>query len=109
MMLKFFSERYYYILNIALVLFALNLAKEKVISVLSGQNSHYETLIRSLFIYSFFCSCILVFILSIVMLFVKEGHGINRFVLITAPLLIAIFFFALLTVFGIANVFPVHL
>jgi len=107
-MLKFFYEKYYIIFIITVVLFVLNLVKEKLTGYAFNPGYYGITLIRNTLIYSFFISCVFVFFLSIIMLFDQENNNVNRIILIVVPLLIGIFFLLLMAVFGIKNVFPFH-
>ncbi len=107
-MLKFLSEKYYYILTITVILFVLNLVKERLIKYMFDSDVQKITLIRNVFVYSFYIGCLFIFFLSIILIFDKENNNLNRVILIAVPLLIAIFFLLLVAVFGVKNLFPFH-
>ena len=97
---KLLADKYYTLLAIVAIYFVFNLlVREKLINWIFNTSSEksvtdavaysHETLMRNVFSYSLLVLMVVIAILSIVLLFIKEGNHINRFILIVVPVFVA--------------------
>jgi len=111
-MIKFLSDKYYYLLGLTIILFVFNgTFRDGLISwifnssadepVYNANTYSKETLLRNIFVYAGYVSFAIIFISSILLLFSRPGESqINRAVLILVPSLILLFILILTLVFG---------
>lgn len=99
-MMKFLAEKYYTLLIIVVVYFIFNIfLRDKLInwifntsdekSVADAYAYAQETLIRNIFSYCLLTLLVTIAVISIILLFVKGGKDISRFILIGVPLFVA--------------------
>lgn len=97
---KFLAEKYYTLLAIVAIYFVFNLfVREKLINWIFDTSSEKsvtdatayarETLMRNVFSYALLILMITIAIVSIILLIVKEGNEINKFILIGVPVFVA--------------------
>lgn len=94
------AEKYYTLLAIVAIYFVFNLfVREKLINWIFDTSSEKsvtdatayarETLMRNVFSYALLILMITIAIVSIILLIVKEGNEINKFILIGVPVFVA--------------------
>mgnify|MGYP007082186559 CR=1 FL=1 len=97
---KFIAQKYYTLLLITVVYFIFNLLiRDELInwifntssdqSVTDAEAYAKETLVRDVFSYFLLILMVLIALVSIVLLFIKEGRAVNRIVLFAVPIFVA--------------------
>lgn len=103
--MKFFAEKYYYLVAFTLLLLILNLLKENLLNRVFGVNElQIVEVFRNTLIYTLYICLVCLFFVSIALLFAKE-NTVNRVVLIIIPLVIFVFLLFLYIAFGKNNMF----
>jgi|UPI0005F2C956 hypothetical protein len=103
--MKFFAEKYYYLVAFTLLLLTLNLLKENLLNRMFGVNELQTVEVsRNTLIYTLYICLVGLFFVSIALLFAKE-NTVNRVVLIIIPLVIFFFLLFLYIAFGKNNMF----
>lgn len=105
-MMKFFAEKYYYLVAFTLLLLTLSLLKENLFNRVFGVNELQTVeVFRNTLIYTLYICLVGLFFVSIALLFAKE-NTLHRIVLIIIPLVIFVFLLFLYIAFGKNNMFP---
>jgi len=104
--MKFFAEKYYYLVAFTLLLLTLNLLKENLLNRVFGVNELQTVeVFRNTLIYTLYICLVGLFFVSIALLFAKQ-NTVHRVILIVIPVVIFVFLLFLYIAFGKNNMFP---